>query len=307
VLVTEPPKGKGWVHEIKFDGYRLLAFVEGGTARLITRRGHDWTDVFPPVARSLARLKVRSAILDGEVVALDDKGRSDFQLLQASMSGADDFDPVYYAFDLMFCEGVDLTSLPLVERKSRLEQLLAKSRVAPRIAYSVHVHTPGERLLARACRRGLEGIISKRADAPYVSRRDESWVKSKCEQRQELVIIGYTAPQGSRTYFGALLLGYHDADGRLLYAGRVGTGFDARLLRDVHGRLRKIEVDKPPTTTLPPARERRLATWVKPKLVAEVRFTGWTRDGMLRHPTFIALRSDKPASQVVRESPAASA
>ena len=304
VLVSQPPKGKGWVHEIKFDGYRLLAFVEGGSAKLVTRRGHDWTDAFPFVAESLKRLKVRSAILDGEVVALDERGRSDFQLLQASMSGSDEFDPVYYAFDLMFCDGADLTGLPLVERKSRLQSLLAKSRLAPRIAFSVHLHTSGDKLLARACKRGLEGIISKRADAPYVSRRDESWVKSKCEQRQELVIIGYTAPQDSRTHFGALLLGYHDAGGRLVYAGRVGSGFNARLLGDVHARLRRIETSKPPTATLPPARERRLATWVRPRLVAEVRFTGWTRDGMLRHPTFVALRSDKPASQVVRESPA---
>jgi bifunctional non-homologous end joining protein LigD len=140
-----------------------------------------------------------------------------------------------------------------------------------------------------------------RADAPYVSRRDESWVKSKCEQRQEFVIIGYTAPQGSRTGFGALLLGYHDDKRRLGYAARVGTGFNVQLLKELHLRLRRMEVKTSPTATLPPARERRLARWVKPKLVAEIRFTGWTRDGMLLHPTFIALRSDKPAGEVVRE------
>jgi bifunctional non-homologous end joining protein LigD len=221
VLVAHPPKGSDWVHEIKFDGYRLLAFVKDGRARLRTRHGHDWTESFPWIAKALARLKVDSAILDGEVVALDARGRSDFQLLQASMKSMEDFDPVYYAFDLPFLNGTDLTRLPLIERKAQLEQVLIKSRLAPRIAYSAHVTTSGDKLLARACKRGLEGIISKRADSAYVSRRDESWVKSKCEQRQELVIIGYTAPKGSRTGFGALLLGYHDEKKRLVYAGRV--------------------------------------------------------------------------------------
>jgi bifunctional non-homologous end joining protein LigD len=300
VLVAHPPSGDGWFHEIKFDGYRLLAFAQRGRVRLVTRRGHDWTDAFPSIAKALKGLKVDTAIIDGEVVALDKRGRSDFQLLQASMKGAEDFEPVYYAFDMPFCDGVDLTRLPLVERKERLKKVLAASGLAPQITYSAHVGTSSAKLLAGACKRGLEGIISKRANAPYVSGRDESWVKSKCEQRQEFVIIGYTAPQGSRTGFGALLLGYHE-EARLVYAGRVGTGFNVRLLDELHARLRKMEVKAPPTATLPPARERRLARWVTPKLVAEIRFTGWTRDGMLRHPTFIALRSDKPATDVVRE------
>ena len=303
ILVSHPPKGREWVHEIKFDGYRLLAFLDHGRARLRTRHGHDWTDLFPSVATALGWLKVQSAIIDGEVVALDDEGRSHFQLLQASMKGQKDFDPVFYAFDLPFCDGQDLMKLPLTQRKTRLQRIIKASRSGSRIRYSAHVATPGDRLLAKACRNGLEGIISKRADAPYVPRRDDSWVKSKCEQRQELVIIGYTAPQGSRVGFGALLLGYHDEKKRLVYAGRVGTGFNADFLKDFHARLRKLEIKAPPTAALPPARERRLARWVKPKLVAEIRFTGWTRDGKLRHPTFIALRSDKPASQIVRESP----
>jgi bifunctional non-homologous end joining protein LigD len=206
ILVSHPPKGSGWVHEIKFDGYRLLAFIEDGRVSLRTRHGHDWTDSFPSIASALGRLKVRSAIVDGEVVALDDEGRSDFQLLQASMKGDEDFDPVFYAFDLPFCDGEDLTQLPLIERKSQLERIITRSRVKSRVVYSSHVTTSGEKLVAKACRNGLEGIISKRADAPYVPRRDDSWVKSKCEQRQELVIIGYTAPWGSRVGFGALLL-----------------------------------------------------------------------------------------------------
>jgi bifunctional non-homologous end joining protein LigD len=303
VLVTHPPKGNEWVHEIKFDGYRLLAFIQNKTVRLVTRNGNDWTAGFPSITAAFAKLKVKSAIIDGEVVVLDEKGRSDFQSLQAQMKDLRDDVPVFYAFDLMYLDGRDLKPTPLIERKDQLENVIKQSRVAPRIVYSRHFCMPGEKLLAKACALGLEGIVSKRADGRYVTARDESWVKSKCDQRQELVIIGYTPPQGSRKFFGALLLGYHDARKRLVYAGKVGTGFDKRLLGEIHVKLKKLEIRSPATAAPPAARERKIAQWVKPVLVAEIRFTGWTRDGKLRHPTFIALRSDKPASQIVRERP----
>jgi bifunctional non-homologous end joining protein LigD len=191
--------------------------------------------------------------------------------------------------------------LPLLERKQRLEKLIDTSRLGGNIHYSEHVTEDAAKLLHHACGMGLEGIISKRADAPYVSRRDYSWLKSKCEQRQEFVIIGWSDPQGGRVAFGSLLLGYHDGDGRLVYAGRVGTGFDDTKLRSLLKTMQAIAVDRPPTDVAPPRREIRHAHWVKPRLVAEIRFTGWTRDNNLRHPVFIALRSDKPASQIVRE------
>jgi bifunctional non-homologous end joining protein LigD len=303
VLAERPPEGDQWIHEIKFDGYRLLAFIKAGKVKLLTRNGLDWTARFPDIAKALARLKVDSAIVDGEAVVLDKEGRSDFQALQAAFKGKTDATPVLYAFDLPFCDGVDLRNAPLIQRKERLEKLLKESNLAPRVNFSEHVRGSGEKLIAKACAMALEGIISKRIDSPYVSRRDPSWVKSKCGNRQEFVIIGYTDPEGSRQGFGSLLLGYHDDKNRLVYAGRVGTGFDDQQLRRLHARLAEIEQDKPPTDVPPPRRELRDAHWVTPRLVGEVRFTGWTRDGVLRHPAFIALRSDKPAAQIVREKP----
>jgi len=303
VLSAHPPKGDKWIHEIKFDGYRLLAFIKDGHVNLMTRNGLDWTQNFPDIAKAMARLKVDSAIVDGEAVVLDKDGRSDFQALQKVFKGKAEATPVLYAFDLPFCDGIDLRNTPLIQRKQRLEELLAKSRVAPRISFSEHVLGDGDLVIAKACGMALEGIISKRVDAPYVSRREATWLKTKCGNRQEFVVIGYTDPQGARSGFGSLLLGYHDDKGRLVYGGRVGAGFGDQQLRRLHSQLKDIAQDKPPTDLPPPQRERRAAHWVKPNLVAEVRFTGWTRDGVLRHPTFIALRSDKPAAQIVREKP----
>ena len=192
---------------------------------------------------------------------------------------------------------------PLIERKERLKKILRQSNLGPRVNFSDHVKGDGDAVVKKACDMSLEGIVSKRIDAPYVSRRDPSWLKSKCGQRQELVIVGYSDPQGKRSGFGSLLLGYHDVKKRLVYAGRVGTGFDEKFLKETIRRLREIEQSNPPTDVPPPPRERRNAHWIKPTLVAEAKFTGWTRDGMLRHPVFVAFRSDKPASQIVREAP----
>jgi bifunctional non-homologous end joining protein LigD len=303
VLAEKPPTGEQWIHEIKFDGYRMLAELRDGNVTLISRNAKDWTAKFPQVVKALEKLKVKSAILDGEIVVLDEQGRSDFQALQNLMKHKRKAEPVYYAFDLPFYEGQDLRDTPLLQRKEQLEKMFRAHNPGPRLNYSEHFHGSGDSIAARACKMGLEGIVSKKIDAPYVSRREPTWVKSKCNQRQEFVVIGFTDPEGKRKGFGALLLGYHDSEGQLVYAGRVGTGFDDRMLVQTHERLKALEQDQPPTAKTPPARERRNAHWVKPSLVAEVRFTGWTEDDLLRHPAFIAFRSDKPASQIVREIP----
>lgn len=303
VLAEAAPTGTEWLHEIKFDGYRILAQIKSGKVRLFTRNGHDWTHRFPSIAKALEALKVDSAIVDGEAVVLDSDGRSDFQALQAMLKSKEKADPVFYIFDLPYCDGFDLRQSPLLERKRQLETIFKRSKPGTQIRLSEHVIGDGDAVAKQACTMSLEGIISKRIDSPYVSRRDGSWLKSKCGQRQEFVVIGYTEPQGSRAGFGSLLLGYHDDQKRLVYAGRVGTGFNDKLLAQTLTELKRLEQTKPPTHEAPPTRERKHAHWVKPTLVAEVRFTGWTRDGVLRHPAFIAFRSDKPASKIVCERP----
>ncbi len=303
VLSTAPPAGDQWVHEIKYDGYRILAHIRANSVELYSRNGKIWTHRFSAVAEALKKLKVDSAILDGEMVVLDKEGRSDFQALQAVLKDKVTAEPIYYVFDLLYHDGNDLREQPLVERKNRLEQLLAVANLAPRVNYSEHLQTAGQAMVDKACDMGLEGIVSKFANGHYLSRRDPTWLKSKCVQRQEFVIIGYTDPQGARQAFGSLLLGYHDEDKKLVYAGRVGTGFNDKLLNDMLAQFKKIEQDEPPSASPPPPRERRNAHWLKPTLVGEVKFTGWTRDGSLRHPSFVALRSDKPASKIVREIP----
>jgi bifunctional non-homologous end joining protein LigD len=303
VLADRPPEGDEWLHEVKYDGYRLVAFISNGKVRLRTRRGNDWTERFSAVAEALSQLKVDSAVIDGEVVVFDKSGRSDFQSLQAMLKDGARASPVFVAFDLPYCDGMDIRSARLDERKKRLDEILRRSGPGPRILYSDHIRGHGGRAVERACRMGLEGIISKRADAPYVSRREPTWLKSKCVQRQEFVIVGYTDPRGGRSVLGALLLAVHDDRGRLVYAGRVGTGFGESTLRDLRARLEAIPTDGPPAGLSPTPRAGRGSHWVEPTLVAEVRFTEWTRDGVLRNPTFIALRSDKPVSKIVRERP----
>ncbi len=301
VLADSAPAGDEWLHEIKFDGYRLIAEIRNGQVSLKTRNGHDWTHKFAGVATALEAIKTDTAILDGEVVVLDDDGKSDFQALQAMLKDRRKAAAVYYLFDLPWCDGFDLRQVPLDRRKELLKEIFDRSGFDPIVRYSEHVRGDGSAVAKKACEMQLEGIISKRADAAYTSRRDPSWLKSKCVLRQEFVVIGYTDPQGGRPGFGSLLLGVHEHDGELLYAGRVGTGFDDNLLEDTLTRLKKIEQESAPTAEAPPARERRSEHWVKPQLVAEVKFTGWTRDGRLRHPAFVAFRSDKPAKQVMRE------
>jgi bifunctional non-homologous end joining protein LigD len=297
-LVQAAPLGDEWFHEIKLDGYRVLARVDRGRVRLLTRSGQDWTARFPTVAAAAAKLKAARALLDGEVVVLDARGVSHFQSLQEAWSLKRTADFVYFAFDLLHLDGRDLRDLPLAERKALLARLLRGSRAT--IRYSHHVEGRGDEFYDRACRQGLEGIVSKRKDAPYRSARGIAWLKVKCSSSQEFVIVGFTDPKGERTGFGALLLGVYDADGALTYVGRVGTGFDERSLKALHAKLKALEQERSALRS-PPGGPTRDIHWVKPSLVADVAFTNWTRDGILRHPTFHGLREDKAPREVVRE------
>ena len=296
--VSTPPGGEGWLHEIKFDGYRMLCRLAGKSARLLTRRGLDWTDRFGRVAEAAARLPSGQALIDGEIVALRPDGRSSFQALQEALSGGGK-GLVFHAFDLLHLDGYDLTASPLEARKRVLAALLAEW-ADPVIRFSDHVRGKGPAFFREACDHALEGIVSKRADAVYRSGRGRDWVKIKCAQRQEFVIGGFTEPSGSRSGFGSLLLGVHE-EGKLRYVGNVGTGFKEDFLTELRQRLESIERDDPPFSGSVPRAQTRAAHWVEPRLVGEVEFTEWTRDGRLRHPSFQGLREDIPATDVVRE------
>ncbi|MBX3442281.1 MAG: DNA ligase D [Planctomyces sp.] len=304
-LSTSAPDGEPWLHELKFDGYRVLAKVRDGRAQLITRGGKDWTRRFTPIAEQLLTLTVESAILDGEVVAVDERGVSRFQRLQNSLKRDRPDELLYYVFDLLYLDGFDLRSSPLSERKALLASLFQSRREAesPQLAYSDHIEGNGPDVLRQSCEQGLEGIICKRADSPYAGARNRNWLKVKCGGRQEFVIVGFTAPRKSRVGFGALLLGVYEGD-QLRYAGRVGTGFDQALLKDLARRLSRIATKESPLAETLTAAQRRGVAWVRPELVAEVRFTDWTDDGLLRHPAFLGLREDKPPREIVRETPA---
>lgn len=301
-LVKEAPDGPDWLHEIKFDGYRTLGKIDRGKVRLISRNGKDWTENFAAVADAAARLPVRAALLDGEVVALGPEGHSSFQALQRALKlGGQGL--VYYAFDLLHLDGYDLTATPLEARKEALATLLSSTAEHNgTVRYSDHVASKGNEFFQQACRIGVEGIVSKRRAAPYRPGRSRDWLKIKCLASQELVIGGFTDPAGSRDGLGALLLGVHDADGKLRYAGKVGTGFDTKTLRDLRKRLEPLAQARPPFRN-PPRGANRGVHWVRPKLVAQIDFTEWTDEGLLRHPTFRGLREDKAAKDVVRERP----
>jgi bifunctional non-homologous end joining protein LigD len=316
-LVSAPPTGEQWLHEIKFDGYRVVCEVGRGKARLLTRHGKDWSDRFAPVAAAAAALPVDAAVLDGEVTVLLPDGKTSFQALQESFGEAgggeraDGAAMVYFAFDLLYLDGYDLRGAPLAARKDALRRLLEAAADGSRAAvngglirFSDHVLGQGLDFYRQACRHGLEGIVSKRADLPYRTGRGKDWLKIKCLQRQELVIGGFTDPEGARAGLGALLLGVYEEE-KLVFAGKVGTGFTAKTLLDLRRRLQRIERKTPPFANPPRGAEARGAHWVEPKLVCEVAFTEWTRDGHLRHPAFQGLREDKAAREVRRELPEA--
>jgi bifunctional non-homologous end joining protein LigD len=301
-LVDAAPEGDDFIHEIKFDGYRVLARIEAGNVTLLTRRGHDWTERMPVVAEALAALGVRTALIDGEVVMLDEHGVSDFQLLQNSLNGDRGAPLVYYAFDLLHLDGSDLRGAPLLERKALLRALLERvpRSLAETIRLSDHVVGRGPEFFGKACELGVEGIVSKRANAPYRSGRGRDWLKVKCTERQEFVLVGYTEPGGSRSHFGALLVAVRKGK-KLVYAGRVGTGFSEASLAELHAKLARLESREPSVENPPRGTQARGVHWVRPELVAEVAFTGFTEDGVLRHPTFRGLRDDKSPKDVELE------
>jgi len=300
-LVEAAPGGDDWVHEIKYDGYRLLCVIDGGEVRLKTRNDKDWTGRFPSIARAAAGLPVGQAVIDGEAVVLDDEGRSHFQWLQNALKQRDRGAIHFYAFDLPYCGGFDLTGASLEDRKAALRKLLAEPD-AGTIRYSDHLDGRGPDFWETACDRQLEGIICKKRGARYAHGRSKTWLKVKCIRRQEFIIAGYTDPGGSRVGFGALALAEHTDDG-LVYAGRVGTGFDDDLLRSLRKRLEPRGRKTSPLDIDPPRGEVKGVHWVTPELVGEVSYTERTGDGRLRHPAFLGLREDKPADDVQRERP----
>lgn len=302
-LVDAVPTGNGWMHEIKFDGYRALVAVKGREVRVYTRSGQDWTDKFAPLVEALAALDLPPALIDGEIVAHDAAGNPDFSTLQKVLKrgrgaqGADDV-LAFHAFDLLEIDGEDLSGLPNIERKERLEALLAEA--SPPIQVADHVIGAGERLLRGMCDAGQEGIISKAIDAPYASRRSRDWVKVKCTRRQEFVIVGWKASASRGRPFASLLLAQHEGDA-LVYRGNVGTGFDSDSLDDLAAKLKRIERKTPPVEVDRTAA--RGVTWVTPKLVAEIAFAELTAEGRVRHASFLGLRGDKPAGEVRPEQP----
>jgi bifunctional non-homologous end joining protein LigD len=294
-LVDAVPTGNDWIHEYKYDGYRLLIGTGGGAATAWTRNGNDWSDKFRSIVKAAADLPA-GCLIDGEAVALGEDGKPDFQLLQATLKGGD-ADLAYYAFDLLVDQGEDIRKLPNLERKERLAALL-KAVSAP-ILYGDHVVGKGEALFDAICKEGGEGIISKKAKAPYKGERAKNWLKVKCIQRQEFVIVGWQASD-KRRGFRSLHLAARDGR-KLTYAGKVGTGFNTALIHDLSERMKPLAIDEPALDG--PRAARRGSHWIEPKLVGEVAFTEFTSDGVLRHPSFIALREDKAAKDVVREKP----
>ena len=302
-LVDQVPEGDDWVHELKYDGYRMLCSIHDGTAKLLTRNGNDWTSKLQRIAAAAEALPVKQAWLDGEVVAVMPDGSINFQVLQNAFDSKSDTNLIYYVFDLLYLDGYDLRRVSLLDRKRGLASLVNDQGAAGLIRYSDHIAGQGKVVFKEACSRGMEGMVAKRADAPYVAGRNRNWVKVKCGQRQEFVIGGFTDPAGSRVAFGALLLGVFDEQGQLRYAGRTGTGFSERSLKELLARLTPLEQKTAPFINPPTGADARGVHWVKPSLVAEVAFAQWTNEGQLRQASFQGLRDDKDARSVVHERP----
>jgi len=297
-LVDAVPAGAAWLHEMKYDGYRCLLAIAGAEAKIHTRTGLDWTGKFPEIAKAAASIQCDSALLDGEIVALDDKGNTGFSALQQAISeGGRGLS--LFLFDALEIDGEKLDKLPNIERKQRLAALLGEG-VLPFILYADHILGKGEQLFDAMCEAGQEGIISKKADAPYRSARTKNWLKVKCTRRQEFVILGWSESDKKGRGFRALLLGLNEG-GKLRYAGKVGTGFSVTVQQDLRARLDKLAVDKAPAPV--PRAEARGAHWVKPALVAEIAFAEFTADKVVRHASFLGLRGDKKPKEVVAELP----
>jgi len=296
-LATAAPAGPEWLHEIKYDGYRLFARIEHGKVRLITRNGLDWTDKFPDLAHAFARLPVDTALIDGELVHLASDGTTNFSGLQDAIASGKTNSLSFFAFDLVYRDGWDLTGASLEDRKAALGEIIPP-QAAGILRYSDHQMGQGPAVLRQASNLGLEGIVSKRRESPYRGGRGADWLKVKCRNREEVVVIGFTDPEGKREGFGALLAGYYDPSATLRYAGRVGTGFSAERLADLRKQLDALVVKEPPVV-LPKEAPRKGVHWVRPALVAEVEFAGWTADAILRHASFQGLREDKTPREVV--------
>jgi bifunctional non-homologous end joining protein LigD len=294
---TSPPVGGSWVHEVKFDGYRLLARLDRGRVKLLTRKGLDWTTKFPTLKKALEALPVVTAFLDGEVVVQTDKGTPSFADLQADLSAGRSDRFRYYLFDLLHLDGMDLARVPLLDRKTALAELLAGDDGV--LALSEHFASRGDTVFEHACRLGLEGIVSKLSTSTYRPGRSKSWLKSKCVDGHELLIVGYVPSTTQRRAVGSLVTGVHSG-GKLLYSGRVGTGYSSRIAEDLWQRLEPLRIGAPPVDKPPPPEMRRNVRWVKPQLVADVEFRGWTPDGIVRNAVFKGLRTDKEAADAVR-------
>jgi bifunctional non-homologous end joining protein LigD len=298
-LADKAPEGARWLHEIKFDGYRIQARLEHGKVRLMTRKGLDWTVKFPTVAEAIARLPADTALMDGELVSEDKDGVSRFSLLQQDLKAGRHDRMVLYVFDLLHCDGMNLAPLPLTERKAALARLLARARGAVRLSQSLTERGPV--LLKQACKMGLEGIVSKVANAPYHSGRGHDWLKAKCSDRQEFVVAGFAPSTADAHAVGALVLGVYER-GKLRYAGRTGTGFTHDTARELYRTLKARARKEAPLQPVPKEeRGRRGPVWVEPKMVVEVDFHGWTHGDRVRQASFQGVREDKPAKLVVRE------
>jgi DNA ligase D-like protein (predicted ligase) len=304
-LSKDAPDGDAWLHEIKLDGYRIHTRLDGGRVQILTRRGLNWTTKYPTIAEAVAALPVRDAYLDGELCGVLPDGRTAFNLIQNATETRDGL--VYFAFDLLFVDGEDLRPRPLTERKERLAKLLTET--AGHLHYNDHQIGHGRAFYRLACEHRLEGIVSKRADGRYEPDR-RTWLKTKCLNREEFVIVGWSDPEGTRHRIGALLLGYYTPDGELIYAGRAGTGMPVAELERLYQRLHPLATNRMPLSE-PPPRGGRFGSplvlsrvhWVRPKMVIEVTYAEWTGDGLLRHVVYLGEREDKPAMEVMRERP----
>ncbi len=299
----QPPSGPKWIHEIKHDGYRIQARIDGRAVRLLTRKALDWTDRFRGIAGALRELGLGSALIDGEIVVEDGAGLTSLNDLQADLKAGRQDRFRFFAFDLLYCEGFDLTGAALEDRKAILERLLAALPPASPIRYSEHLETDGPTVLAHSCRLGLEGIISKRRDLPHRPGRGDHWLKAKCRQSQEFVILGYVASAAASRSVGALLLGYR-AGGKLAYAGRVGTGWSAERAQSLWAALEEIRSAKPALAKPLPAGAEKGVVWCEPRLVCSVEYRDWTADGLVRQASFKGLREDKAAEETVLETQA---
>jgi DNA ligase D-like protein (predicted ligase) len=305
LLVKEAPSSDEWAHELKFDGYRMHARLDRGGVRLLTRTGLDWTGKYPAIVTALSIFPAQQAYLDGELCGVQANGLTSFALIQNAAEQQGGAGLVYYVFDLLYLDGRNLMPLPLADRKACLATLLDHAENA--IRYSDHQIGQGPAFYRHACASGVEGIVSKRLDAGYSPGDRGLWRKTKCLNREEFVVVGWTDPEGSRPFLGALLLGYYDPDGRLVYAGRVGSGMRADQLDDLLRRLQLLRTERMPLDVAPP-RSTRFGSplvlsrvhWVRPELVVEVKYLTWTEDRLLRQVVYEGIREDKPAREVVR-------